>query len=95
MTRSRVSGSSAASVFSVERIERLVREAMSDARVRVTDLTGGGDHFEIEVISASFEGVPLLERHRRLHAILEGPMEGEIHAVKLRALAPPEAAGRG
>jgi stress-induced morphogen len=70
-------------------IERLILENLPGAQVRVSDMTGTGDHFEIEVVSAAFAGKPLIDQHKMLHAILEGKMGfGDIHAVKLRTRAP-------
>ena len=72
-------------------IVKLIQAQMDDAKVNVRDMTGGGDHYEIEVVSKRFEGLNLIQRHRVLHQILEGPMAGEIHAVKLKTLTPEEA----
>ena len=67
-----------------ESIQALIKTSLPDAKVNVRDMTGSSDHFEIEVISERFEGLGLVERHKVLHRILEKPMEGDIHAVKLR-----------
>lgn len=68
-------------------IERLILARMPGAQVKVSDMTGTGDHFEISVVSAQFAGKPLIEQHRMLHAILEHEMTDRIHAVKYRTRA--------
>jgi len=77
-------------MFDEESLRRYVLEAMPGASVQVHDMTGTRDHFEIEVVSEAFEGQSLLERHRALHRILEGPMAGAVHAVKFKAFTPTQ-----
>ena len=67
-----------------------IEKAMPGAAVTVRDMTGGGDHFEIEVVSTAFEGLTLLERHRKMHDVMSGPMEGAVHAVKFKTLTPAQ-----
>ncbi len=81
-------------MFDEDSLRRLILAAMPGSEVRVSDMTGTRDHFEIEVISASFEGLSLIERHRALHKLLEGPMQGGVHAVKFKTLTPAQKAAR-
>jgi stress-induced morphogen len=64
-------------------LETFLKEKFPEAEVQVRDMTGTRDHYEIQVISERFQGKALLDRHREVHAALEGPMADEIHAVKL------------
>ena len=72
--------------MSVERLESLLHEAFPDAgEVAVIDRTGGGDHFQVVVSSARFDGLPLVEQHRLVYAALDGPMrDGTIHELRIR-----------
>lgn len=75
----------------ISTVRDLLRAALPGAQVTVNDMTGTGDHFEIEVVSGEFEGQMLIERHRRLHGILKNVMEsGALHAVKFSALTPAQ-----
>ena len=67
-------------------LERLLREAFPEAdRVRVTDRTGGGDHFLVEVTSPRFDELPLLEQHRLVNAALAEPFAaGTIHEMRIK-----------
>ena len=38
-------------------IERLIREAIPDAQVTITDLRGDGDHYAARVVSPTFAGL--------------------------------------
>jgi BolA protein len=51
----------------------------------------GRGHFAVRVVSAAFEGEPLLARHRRVYAALGDLMQTDIHALSLRAIAVSEA----
>jgi stress-induced morphogen len=67
-------------------LESTLREAFPEAtEVRVTDRTGGGDHFLIEVVSPRFDGLPLLEQHRLVNEALAAPFaSGTIHEMRIK-----------
>lgn len=69
-------------------LEALLRQAFADADVRVTDQTGTGDHFRVEVTSPSFAGLSTLDRHRRIHAAVGERLTREIHALEIHARVP-------
>ncbi len=71
-----------------DEIQRMILDRLPGAQVRVADMTGTGDHYEIEVVSAAFAGKSLIEQHQMLHAILGEGMDRGIHAVKFRTRAP-------
>ena len=53
------------------RLEELLRRAFPDAReVSVEDRTGGGDHFQVTVVSPRFNGLALIEQHRLVYEAL-------------------------
>jgi stress-induced morphogen len=66
-------------------LEQLLRHAFPDAReVAVVDRTGGGDHFQVVVVSARFNGLPLVEQHRLVYSALAEPMaDGSIHELRI------------
>lgn len=64
-------------------IERLIKEAMPDAVVEITDLAGDGDHYSATVISKEFAGKPRVRQHQMVYAALGGRMGGELHALQL------------
>jgi stress-induced morphogen len=67
-------------------LEALLRDAFPEAAdVRVTDRTGGGDHFLIEVTSARFDGLSLVEQHRLVNDALAAPFaSGRIHEMRIK-----------
>ncbi len=74
----------------VGQIETLIRDALPDASVSVTDTTGGGDHFSAIVVTTAFHGKTLIERHRMVYAALGDLMRVRIHALALTTDTPEE-----
>ena len=70
-------------------IEQAIKAAIPDAQVRAK---GGGGHFEIEVVSATFEGKRTLHKHRAVLSAIKHLMAGDaapVHAVdRISATAP-------
>ena len=67
-------------------LENVLREAFPEAtEVRVTDRTGGGDHFLVEVTSRRFDGLSLIEQHRLVNEALAAPFaSGRIHEMRIK-----------
>ena len=68
-------------------IERMIREALPDARVEVRDLAGDGDHYAATVVSAAFKGKSRVQQHQLVYGALKGRMGGELHALALQTSA--------
>lgn len=67
-------------------IRTLLEQAFPEAaEVSVEDRTGGGDHFQVTVVSPAFDGVPLIDQHRRVNEALAAPLaDGSIHELRIR-----------
>jgi stress-induced morphogen len=72
--------------MAVERLEGLLRDAFPDAvELAVVDRTGTGDHFQVVVTSPAFDGLSLLEQHRRVNEALAAPLaDGTIHELRIK-----------
>jgi len=70
----------------VDRLESLLRDAFPDAQeLRVEDRTGGGDHFQVVVTTARFDGLSLLDQHRLVNDALAEPLrDGTIHELRIK-----------
>jgi len=70
----------------VEPLKQLLAGAFPDAtELDVVDRTGGGDHFQVAVTSASLAGLSLVEQHRRVYEALAGPLaDGSIHELRIK-----------
>jgi len=69
-------------------IERLIRTALPDAEVTITDLAGDGDHYAAHVVSPAFAGKTRVAQHKMVFEALGGRMGGELHALALTTAAP-------
>ena len=69
-----------------ETIRGALVEAFPDAsELAVEDRTGTGDHFQVTVVSQSFEGLSLLDQHRRVNEALAAPLgDGSIHELRIK-----------
>ncbi len=64
-------------------IEGKLKAQFPDAQVKVMDLTGGGDHWQVEVTTAAFQGKSLVIQHQLVYQALGDWMQGPIHALAL------------
>jgi stress-induced morphogen len=69
-------------------IEALIRAALPDADVTITDLAGDGDHYAAHVVSASFTGKTRVAQHKLVYEALGGRMGGQLHALQLTTAVP-------
>lgn len=69
-------------------IETMIKDAMPDAEVTITDLAGDGDHYAAHVVSKSFEGMSRVKQHKAVYAALDGKMGGVLHALQLTTSVP-------
>lgn len=69
-------------------IERLIKEAIPDAKVTIRDLAGDGDHYAAEVVSESFRGKSRVQQHQMIYEALKGNMGGALHALALQTSVP-------
>ena len=72
---------------SPEQLKERIEDAIPDARVEVTDLTGGGDHFRATVVAPEFAQMSRLEQHRRVYSVFGAEIGGAIHALSLETRA--------
>lgn len=56
---------------------------------------GSESHFRVVLVSAGFENMPLIQRHRAVNAILEEELAGQIHALALHTMTPDEWFAKG
>ena len=72
-------------------IERMIKEALPDAQVEISDLRGDGDHYAAFVQSAAFKGKSRVQQHQLVYQALRGRMGNELHALALQTAVPDDA----
>lgn len=69
-------------------IEKMIKEALPDAVVKIRDLAGDGDHYAAEVVSETFRGKTRVQQHQLVYKALQGNMGGVLHALALQTSVP-------
>ena len=69
-------------------IKSLIKAALPDATVEITDLAGDHNHYAAKVTSAAFVGMSRIARTRAVYAALGGRMGEELHALQLTTAIP-------
>jgi len=71
--------------MAVRTLTELLEAAFPGDQVSVEDRTGGGDHFQVTVASARFDGLSLIEQHRLVYDALATPLaDGTIHELRIK-----------
>ena len=73
-----------AGMIAPEEVKNMILSALPGSQVAVRDMTGGGDHFDILVVSKKFDGKTLIDQHKMVFAALQSEMDRRIHAVQLK-----------
>ena len=50
----------------------------------------GRGHFDVRIVSQAFEGQSRLQRHQSVYSALGDLLKSDIHALRIKALAPTE-----
>lgn len=69
-------------------IEKLIKEGLPGASVRIEDLRGDGDHYAAHVVYEGFRGKSRVQQHQMVYNSLKGRMGGELHALALQTSVP-------
>lgn len=72
-----------------DELQQMIRAGFPDAEVQVQDLTGGGDHYQVTVVSSAFAGLSLVQQHRLVYGLVNNAMAtDQIHAFALKTYTP-------
>lgn len=67
---------------------KLLREGFPDAEITLTDLAGDNNHWQADIVSVRFAGLPRVRQHQLVYDALKGQMGGVLHALALKTRAP-------
>jgi stress-induced morphogen len=72
-----------------DQVKAAIQRAMPDALIAVEDLTGGGDHLQVTVVSNAFAGLTRIRQHQLVYGALRQELASEaIHALALQTSTP-------
>lgn len=76
-------------MVSPDQVRSMIQAGIPDAEVQVQDLTGGGDHYQVIVVSPAFEGKRPVQRHQLVYSSVQQAMSTEaIHALSIKTYTP-------
>lgn len=50
----------------------------------------GGSHFEVRIVAEAFAAQSRIQRHQAVYAALGDLLQSDVHALRIKALAPDE-----
>lgn len=84
-----------------DRLEALLTAALLPAQLEIEDeshlhrghagAAGGGGHYRLRIVSAKFDGLNMVARHRLVYAAVAEEMQQAVHALAMTTLTPAEA----
>jgi len=84
------------------RIEESLTAALSPMHLEVSDEShmhnvpeGAESHFKVLAVSEAFSGAKLIDRHRRVNALVHDELAAGLHALAIHAWTPQEWFDRG
>ena len=69
-----------------KKIKDILEKKIKDSKVFIRDMNGNQDHFSVIVISSEFEGVSMINQHKKIYDALEDMVTKEIHALQIKTL---------
>lgn len=75
-------------VMNSEHIEQRLREHFPHAKIKLGDMTGGGDHWQLWIEAEEFRELSMVEQHQAVYKALGDWMKKEIHALSLQTRIP-------
>lgn len=74
--------------MTAKEIETLIMDAFPGAQMKLVDLAGDNDHYELSIVSEKFSGKSRVAQHQMVYAALKGNMGGTLHALALKTSVP-------
>ena len=77
------------SAITPSQVKAKIEAGIPASIVQITDLTGGGDHYQAVVVSSQFAGKSLIQQHQLVYGTVREAMDsGAIHALALKTYTP-------
>lgn len=69
-------------------IERMILDGIPDAKIKISDLRGDGEHYSALILAESFRGKSRVQQHQMVYQALQGKMGTELHALAIQTGVP-------
>lgn len=64
-------------------IEKMIRDGIPGADVRIEDLRGDGEHYAAIITCAAFANMSRIAQHRMVQEALQGKLGTDLHALQI------------
>ena len=73
-------------MMDLKNMEERLKKRFPDADIRLGDMTGGGDHIQLEITSSAFDGMPRIRQHQAVMAVFDEELKsGKLHALSIQS----------
>ncbi len=69
---------------SADLIKSTIENKFPDSQIELIDLAGDGDHYELRITSAKFNGLSRVAQHKLVYDSLGDMVGGQLHALALK-----------
>ena len=74
--------------MTTDQIKSIIEQHVPQAAVYILDPMNDGQHLQAIVVSAAFEGMPLIKQHQMVMKPLKDALREEVHALGLKTFTP-------
>lgn len=70
-----------------QRLQEAYPDANPESEIKVHDLTGTSDHWEVHITSSAFKGLSRIEQHQHVMKAFGPELKtGEVHALTIKTI---------
>jgi stress-induced morphogen len=75
--------------ISQEHLHEILVKSFPNAKIKIQDLVGDQDHYQLEITDKSFAGISLIKQHKIVKEALREVLKTDLHAITIKTR-PPE-----
>ena len=74
--------------ISLEQLHSMLEQGLPDAKIRIEDLRGDGEHYAAHIEYAGFAGKNRVQQHQMVYEALNDLMKADLHALQIHTKTP-------
>ncbi|MBP7190123.1 MAG: BolA family transcriptional regulator [Rickettsiaceae bacterium] len=68
----------------IDELQTIIMSKFPDAKVKITDLVGDGDHYSLEIVDKAFADKTIIAQHRMVKDALSELLKTRLHAITIK-----------
>lgn len=73
--------------ISQDQLNDILVKSFPNAKIKIQDLVGDQDHYQLEITDKSFIGIPLIKQHKMVKDALKEVLHTQLHAITIKTIA--------